>query len=265
MAAPTGLIAGNWKMNLFHAEALQLGTDLAERMDLWGRPPVDYLICPPLTLCGQMAAFLAPTPFKVGAQDVSPLKNGPHTGDVSAEHLADLGMAACIVGHSERRRDHKEDDALVRAKAEALHRANLTSIICIGETEAERDAGKTIEVVTRQLQVSVPETSHSANTVVAYEPVWAIGTGRTATVEQIEEVHNHIRQMLYDRMDFDGYAIRILYGGSVTAANARDILFAKNVNGALVGGASLKAETFWPIIEAAGAVAARNLREAQQA
>ena len=111
----------------------------------------------------------------------------------------------------------------------------------------------------------MPETSHSANTVVAYEPVWAIGTGRTATVEQIEEVHNHIRQMLYDRMDFDGYAIRILYGGSVTAANARDILFAKNVNGALVGGASLKAETFWPIIEAAGAVAARNLREAQQA
>jgi triosephosphate isomerase (TIM) len=261
MAAPTGLIAGNWKMNLFHQDAQALANDLAERMEKWGRPPLDIAVCPPITLAGAMAAFLASTPIKVGAQDCSPLPNGPHTGDISAEMIANLGLACCIVGHSERRRDHKEDDALVAAKAQAVWRAQLTAIICVGETEAERDAGKTLEVVTRQVNHSVPDDAVSLNTVIAYEPVWAIGTGRTPTLKEIEDVHKHIRDLLFERFDFDGYAMRILYGGSVTPQNCRDILFVPNVNGALVGGASLKGETFWPIIEAGGAVAARNLRE----
>ena len=249
MAAPTGLIAGNWKMNHFHAEALALATDLAERMDLWGRPPIDYLLCPPLTLCAQMAAFMAPTPFKVGAQDVSPLTNGAHTGDVSAEHLADIGLAACIVGHSERRRDHKEDDALVRAKAEALHRANLTAVICLGETEAERDAGRTLEVVSRQLQLSVPDTSHSGNTVIAYEPVWAIGTGKTATPEMAADAHRTIRGLVTAKYGADaGAAVRILYGGSVKPDNVKGLMAQPEIDGALVGGASLEAGSFASIV-----------------
>lgn len=249
--APIGLIVGNWKMNLFHSDSLALVNALAERMQDLGQLPLDVAVCPPFTLIGQTAAFLSPTPIKVGGQDCSPLVSGAHTGDVSAEMLMNLGCACCIVGHSERRRDHGENDALVRAKADAVHRTRMTTILCIGETEAERNAGKTLEVVARQLQASLPESAGSNNTAIAYEPVWAIGTGRTPTLAEIGDVHQHIRELLFDAIDYDGYAVRILYGGSVTPDNAKDILRVPHVNGALVGGASLKAETFLAIIEAA--------------
>ena len=249
--APISLIAGNWKMNMTHGDSHALVTELAERlMNRYG-PPVDVAVCPPMTLVGPIAAFLAATRIKVGAQDCSEhTKMGAHTGDVSAEMIAQLGCAAVIVGHSERRRDHKETDALVRAKAEAVQATKMTAIICIGETQEERDAGKTLEVVTRQLADSVPEMlTHSGNTVIAYEPVWAIGTGRTPTLAEIGAVHQHIRDHLFERFDYDGFSIRILYGGSVTADNAHDILRVPHVNGALVGGASLKAEGFLKIID----------------
>ncbi|MBM3506286.1 MAG: triose-phosphate isomerase [Alphaproteobacteria bacterium] len=248
--APIPLIAGNWKMNTFHNDGHQLANDVAERMMNRMGPPVDVAVCPPITIAGSLCAFLAPTPIKVGAQDCSQLANGAHTGDVSAEQIANLGCACVIVGHSERRRDHHETNELVRAKAEAVHRTRMTAIICIGETQEERDAGKTIEVVTKQLEESVPESCHSGNTVIAYEPVWAIGTGRTPTSAEIAEVHQQIRDLLFERFDYDGFAIRILYGGSVNEKNAHDILRVPHVNGALVGGASLKSDTFWSIIEA---------------
>jgi triosephosphate isomerase len=248
--APIPLIAGNWKMNLFHNDGHALANDIAEKMMGRVGPSVDVAICPPLTLTGSICAFLAATPLRVGAQDCSPLENGAHTGDVSAEMVANLGCACCIVGHSERRRDHGETNKVVHDKAMAVQRTRMTAIICVGETEAERNAGKTIEVITKQMHESVPQGSTSGNMVIAYEPVWAIGTGRTPTSAEIAEVHQHIRDMLFEAFDYDGYAIRILYGGSVNEKNAHEILRVPHVNGALVGGASLKADTFYSIIEA---------------
>ena len=248
--APIPVIAGNWKMNCMHGDGHALANDLAERMLNRYGPPVDVAVCPPLTLLGSVAAFLSATPIKVGAQDCSPLTMGAHTGDVSAEQIANLGAACTIVGHSERRRDHGETDEVVRAKGEAVQRTRMSAIMCIGETDAERNAGKTIEVVTRQLLNSMPETSHAGNLIIAYEPVWAIGTGRTPTLKEIGDVHQHIRDQLFGVLDYDGYSVRILYGGSVTADNCRDILRVPHVNGALVGGASLKIDSFWKIIEA---------------
>lgn len=248
---PLPLIAGNWKMNGFHQDVLDIGARLGENVESLGERPVDVVVCPPTVWVAETAAYLAPTKVRVGAQDCSHLPNGAHTGDVSAEMLKRAGCSLCIVGHSERRRDHGETDALVRAKAEAVLEQGLAVIVCIGETEEEREAGQTLKVVGRQFAASVPDRAASATTVVAYEPVWAIGTGRTPTLDEIAEVHGFLRNSLYERFDYDGFAIRILYGGSVTPDNARDILHVDHVNGALVGGASLKVETFWPIVQAA--------------
>jgi len=249
--APLPLIAANWKMNGLHNDSMSLAHEIAELHESLGEKPVDIVLCPPFTLLGELAAFLGSTRILVGAQDCSALENGAHTGDISAVMVRNSGCACCIVGHSERRCDHGETSELVKAKATALLAVDVTAIICVGESEEERGAGQTLDVVSTQLAESLPEDAASSNVVIAYEPVWAIGTGRTPTVEEIAEVHAHIRALLYERFDYDGYAIRVLYGGSVNSDNAEDVLKVKNVNGALVGGASLKAETFWPIVVAA--------------
>ena len=244
------MVAGNWKMNGLSASVAEL------EMMVKGYIPAlaakaDLLVCPPFTLIGKSAAAVAGSKVMIGAQDCHPKLSGAHTGDISAEMLKDSGAQAVIVGHSERRADHGESDALVRAKAEAAHRAGLVAVICVGETLAEREAGQTLAVVGRQIRGSVPDNADGQRVVVAYEPVWAIGTGKTPTVADIAEVHGSIRQELTAR--FGGQvagAIRILYGGSVKPENAKVLLQAKDVDGALVGGASLKAKDFLAIANA---------------
>lgn len=234
------LAAGNWKMNGLRA-------DLDEARALaasFPKPSCGILLCPPATLIGAMAEALSGSSIMVGGQDCHPDTSGAHTGDISAQMLVDSGARQVILGHSERRADHGETSALVATKAAAAHGAGLVSIICIGETEAERDAGRTLDVVLVQLADSLPNGASSANTVIAYEPVWAIGTGRTPTLEQIAEVHDALRAALPDA------TISLLYGGSVKPANAAEIFAISNVDGALVGGASLKAADFGAIIAA---------------
>ena len=239
------LIAGNWKMNglkasLAEFEAMREGAAaVAAKADL--------LVCPPATLIAGFADKAKGSKLAVGAQDCHPKASGAHTGDLSAEMLADVGASAIIVGHSERRADHGETDAVVRQKAEAAWRAGLTAIVCIGETQAQRDAGQTLDVCGGQLKGSLPDGSTSANLVVAYEPVWAIGTGLTPTAKDVEQVHAFIRGVLTDRFNAEGGKIRILYGGSVKPSNAAELMSVANVNGALVGGASLKAVDFLAI------------------
>jgi triosephosphate isomerase (TIM) len=238
------LIAGNWKMN-----GLQSSMAEFEAM-LKGAPALaakaDLLICPPATLVSSFAAK-ASASLAVGAQDCHPKPSGAHTGDISAEMLADAGAKAIIVGHSERRADHGESDALVRQKAEAVWRAGLVAIVCIGETQGQRDAGQTLHICGTQLTGSLPEASRADNLVVAYEPVWAIGTGLTPTPEDVAQVHAFIRKSLGDRFGAEGARMRILYGGSVKPSNAAELMAVANVNGALVGGASLKAADFLAI------------------
>ncbi|MDB5566345.1 MAG: Triosephosphate isomerase [Tardiphaga sp.] len=245
------VIAGNWKMNGLKASMVEF-----EAM-LRGAPEVlyktDLLVCPPLTLLATFAAKAAnfgqegSRVVTVGAQDCHPGVSGAHTGDVSAEMLADAGATAVIVGHSERRADHGESDAVVRQKAQAAWRAGLTAIACIGETQALRDAGRTLDICGAQLEGSLPDGATSANLIVAYEPVWAIGTGLTPTAGDVEQVHRFIRDRLIERFKGEGVGIRILYGGSVKPSNARELMAVPNVNGALVGGASLKAADFLAI------------------
>jgi len=242
------LIAGNWKMNGLKASANELAAIGQGAEKVWRK--ADLLICPPATLLFTSAAIVIGSKVAIGAQDCHPAVSGAHTGDLSAEMLADAGAAAIIVGHSERRTDHHETDALVRAKAEAAWRAGLVAIVCVGETQAERDAGKTLDVVGQQLAGSVPDGATAANLVVAYEPVWAIGTGRTPTTKDVEEVHKLIRDRLKDRFSGEGASIRILYGGSVKPSNAAELMAVANVDGALVGGASLKAVDFLAIAAA---------------
>ena len=239
------LIAGNWKMNGVKASAGELGQMMAGVGDLWRK--VDLLICPPSTLTSTFAAVAQGSHIRIGAQDCHPEASGAHTGDISAEMLADAGAAAVIVGHSERRSDHGETDALVRQKAEAAWRAGLTAIVCVGETRKQRDAGKTLEICGGQLAGSLPDRSTAGNLVVAYEPVWAIGTGLTPTSGDVEQVHRFIRDFLVDRFNGEGAKVRILYGGSVKPSNAAELMGVANVNGALVGGASLKAADFLAI------------------
>jgi triosephosphate isomerase len=207
----------------------------------------DLLVCPPATLIAAFADKARGKDIAVGAQDCHPKVSGAHTGDISAEMLADAGATSVIVGHSERRADHGESDALVRQKAEAAWRAGLTAIVCIGETQGQRDNGQTLHVCGGQLKGSLPDGSTSANLVVAYEPVWAIGTGLTPTTADVEQVHRFIRDALTDRFKSEGAKIRILYGGSVKPSNAAELMAVANVNGALVGGASLKAADFLAI------------------
>ena len=239
------LIAGNWKMNGLKSsqaefDAMREGAGaVADKADL--------LVCPPATLIAGFAERAKGSKLTVGAQDCHPKGSGAHTGDLSAEMLADSGVSAIIVGHSERRADHGETDALVRQKAEAAWRAGLTAIVCIGETQAQRDAGQTLDICGGQLAGSLPDGATSVNLVVAYEPVWAIGTGLTPTPKDVEQVHAFIRGVLTDRFKADGGRMRILYGGSVKPSNAAELMAVANVNGALVGGASLKAADFLAI------------------
>jgi triosephosphate isomerase len=224
---------------------------LKERLAQGAAPKADVLVCPPATLLAQARYALTGSKILLGAQDCHPLASGAHTGDISAEMLADAGASAVIVGHSERRVDHGETDVLVNAKARAAHRAGLTAIICIGETGQEREQGKTLEVVRRQLQGSLPDDARADNTVIAYEPVWAIGSGLTPTPADVAELHGFIRAEL-DRLlgTKEAGGLRILYGGSVKPANASELLFVPDVDGALVGGASLKASDFYAIVAA---------------
>ncbi len=236
------LIAGNWKMNGLVAPGRTLAHDLVGR--LAAQPPAcDFLVCPPFQILVPVAEELAGSPVLLGAQDCHVAETGAHTGEVSAAMLADVGCSHVIVGHSERRRDHGESDGVVRAKAEAALGAGLVPIVCIGETEAERQGGEALAVVERQIAGSLPEADGTI--VVAYEPVWAIGSGRTPTPEEVGEVHAHMRVLLRARLGDDrGAAVRLLYGGSVKSANAGELLTIADVDGALVGGASLDAEEF---------------------
>jgi triosephosphate isomerase (TIM) len=243
------LIAGNWKMNGLAASIAELGKMIEGAKDLPGH--VELLICPPFTLIDRFAQAARGSRVMIGAQDAHAKECGAHTGCISAQMLKDVGATHVIVGHSERRTDQKEDDAEVRGKAAAVLAAGLVAIVCVGETEAERDAGRTLDVIGAQLAGSLPEGAAAANLVVAYEPVWAIGTGRTPSVEDVAEVHGFIRARLRDRLGGEGEGVRILYGGSVKPSNAAELLAVGDVDGALVGGASLTADQFLPIARAA--------------
>jgi triosephosphate isomerase (TIM) len=237
------LIAGNWKMNGLNASLAEFEAMLAGAPAVAGR--ADLLVCPPATLIAAFAEKARGSKnLSIGGQDCHPKASGAHTGDISAEMLADAGASAVIVGHSERRADHGENDALVRQKAEAAWRAGLTAIVCIGETQQQRDAGQTLDICGGQLEGSLPDAATAARLVVAYEPVWAIGTGLTPTAGDVEQIHKFIRETLTTRFNGEGADIRILYGGSVKPSNAAELMAVANVNGALVGGASLKAADF---------------------
>ena len=240
------LIAGNWKMNGLKASVAELEAMLAGAAQVAGK--ADLLVCPPATLIAMFASKSQGSKgLAIGAQDCHPAASGAHTGDLSAEMLADAGATAVIVGHSERRADHGESSGLVRQKAEAARRAGLTAIVCIGETREQRDSGRTLQICGEQLEGSLPDGARADNLVIAYEPVWAIGTGLTPTTEDVEQIHRFIRDLLIGRLGEEGKGIRILYGGSVKPSNARELLALANVNGALIGGASLKATDFLAI------------------
>jgi triosephosphate isomerase len=245
------LIAGNWKMNGLRHDGIALATALVGRATVAPQNGADVLICPPFTLVAEIGLLLSSSPIALGAQDCHAQAAGAHTGDISAEMLADLGCRFVIVGHSERRSSYGESYTAVRAKAQAAHRCGMTAVVCLGERTAERDAGRTLDVVSAALAGSLPEGIDANNTVIAYEPVWAIGTGRTLAAADIEAVHGHIRALLDDRLGNAAAQVRLLYGGSVNAGNAAAILALPDVNGALVGGASLDEEEFWTIVEAA--------------
>jgi triosephosphate isomerase (TIM) len=253
MAARHPLIAGNWKMNGLSASVAELDQLLAG-FDGALAEKIDLLVCPPFTLIEEFAATAKGSKLMIGGQDCHPDPAGAHTGDISAEMLADAGARAVIVGHSERRAEHQESDALVRAKTEAARRAGLLAIICIGETEAERDANETHAVISRQLAGSLPARASAADLVIAYEPVWAIGSGRTPSADDIAAVHGAIRAAFSAHSGASqGQALRILYGGSVKPENAASILATADVDGVLVGGASLRAADLLVIARAAPA------------
>lgn len=240
------LIAGNWKMNGLKASTAEFEAMLAGAAEVTGN--ADLLVCPPATLLAGFADKARGTrAVAVGAQDCHAKASGAHTGDLSAEMLADAGASAIIVGHSERRADHGESDVVVHQKTEAVWRAGLVAIVCVGETQQQRDAGQTLDILRGQLNLSLPQGSTAANLTVAYEPVWAIGTGLTPTAKDVEQIHAFIRTLLIERFNGEGARMRILYGGSVKPSNAAELMAVGNVNGALVGGASLKAADFLAI------------------
>lgn len=236
------LIAGNWKMNGTRVDLHQIEALVAAHAN----PSVDMVICGPATLLHRIAA----TGIATGGEDCHPATSGAHTGDISADMIADTGAAYVITGHSERRTDHHEDDALIAAKTTAGWAAGLHVILCIGESEAQYRAGETLNVLRAQMDASIPDAATAATTTIAYEPIWAIGTGLTPTPEEIADVHAALRAYLIARFGDDGATMRLLYGGSVKASNADDIFALPNVDGALVGGASLKASDFSPIVTA---------------
>jgi triosephosphate isomerase len=242
------LVAGNWKMNGLAASIGELDLVIAGAPDI--AATADLMVCPPATLIAAFAVRAGGSPVAIGGQDCHAEPSGAFTGDISAEMLKDAGARAVIVGHSERRSYHKETDAEVRAKALAARRAGLTAIVCVGERKDERVAGKTLGVCGGQLDGSLPDGATAASLVVAYEPVWAIGTGLTPTPADVAEVHAFIRKRLGERFGREGQGIRILYGGSVKPSNAKELMAVANVDGALVGGASLKADEFLAIASA---------------
>lgn len=243
------LIAGNWKMHGTRSSLSELKAMAEGFAEYAGN--ADGLICPPATLLHEAAATVRGLAFAIGGQDCHAEEKGAHTGDISAEMLADCGAAHVIVGHSERRTDHGESDETVAKKARAAWRAGLVAIICIGETRDQREAGETLRVLSRQISGSVPDEATAHNTVIAYEPVWAIGTGLTPTADDVAEAHAHLRAELRQRLGEKAERMRILYGGSVKPSNAAELLAVPNVDGALVGGASLKADDFLGIARAA--------------
>jgi triosephosphate isomerase len=240
------LVAGNWKMTGLFASAAEFGKMAAGAARF--SDAADLMICPPATLIARFASTAGAV--AIGGQDCHAAASGAHTGDIAAEMLKDAGATAVIIGHSERRTDHHETDEQVRAKAQAAWRAGLLAIVCVGETRAQRDAGETLKVVGGQLAGSLPDGATAANLAIAYEPVWAIGTGLTPTTGDVAEVHGFIRRTLSERFGQEGGKIRILYGGSVKPSNAKELLGIEDVNGALVGGASLKADDFLAIAAA---------------
>ncbi len=243
------LAAGNWKMNGTGASL----SEVASLLTAHPAPRCEMLLCPPATLIARMADVARGTALHVGAQDCHAKASGAHTGDLSAAMLVDAGASHVILGHSERRTDHAETDAQVLAKAQAAQAAGLVAVVCIGETELQRDAGQTLDVIGTQLAGSVPEASTAATLVLAYEPVWAIGTGRTPTLAEIADVHAFIRTRLTARIGDQAAGVRLLYGGSVKPSNAAEIFAVPHVDGALVGGASLKADDFGAIVAALSA------------
>ena len=243
----TYLIAGNWKMNGTPASAEALAKGLAERAK--GGAKAEIALCPPAPLLTTVGTVISGGPIALGGQDCHAQEKGAHTGDTSAWLLKAVGCRYVIVGHSERRADHGESDATVKAKATAALKAGLTPIVCVGETDAQREAGETSAIIARQVAGSLPEGGTATNTVIAYEPVWAIGTGKTATTADIAAVHAQVRDV-FKASAGTADGLRVLYGGSVKGSNAASILATAGVNGALVGGASLDIEDFWKIIEA---------------
>ena len=240
------LVAGNWKMNGTTASLVEV----EKILELHPQPGCDVMITPPATLIAQLAWRCREKMLKIGGQDCHWQPSGAHTGDLSAPMLADAGASHVILGHSERRTDHGEVDAMIAAKTQAAWTAGLIAVVCVGESERDRDAGITLSVVEMQLSKSLPEGVIAENLVVAYEPIWAMGTGRTPSTTEIAEVHGFMRKTLTSRFGATAEGIRLLYGGSVKPGNATEIFAISNVDGALVGGASLKADDFGPIIEA---------------
>jgi triosephosphate isomerase len=238
------LIAGNWKMNGTMAQAIRLGRGIVEAIQDHSKllENNDFLVCPPYQHLAPVQTELSMA-VSLGAQDCSPFENGAYTGDVSAEMLKDMNCEYVILGHSERRQYYLESNLLIQQKAVMAGEAGLTSIICVGETEEQREAGEAQDIVEQQLAGSLASGATADNTVIAYEPVWAIGTGKTATAQDIADMHGFIRKTLAERLE-NAEKVRILYGGSVKPANAAEILAIENVNGALIGGASLKVEDF---------------------
>ena len=242
------MIAGNWKMNGLSVDGVELAKAVAAEVKKMGKPECEFLVCPPFTLLYLVKKALRGAKVALGAQDAHFAVKGAHTGDISPAMLTDLGCSYVILGHSERRADHGESSELVAKKAAAAYENGLKTIICIGETEKQRDEGKTIEVCSKQILASVPDNATAANTVIAYEPVWAIGTGKTPTAVDVEEVHAAVRKVLAKKLGKSvAGKMRILYGGSVKPNNAKEFLSLPDVDGALIGGASLKAEDFMAI------------------
>ncbi|MDP9196805.1 MAG: triose-phosphate isomerase [Pseudomonadota bacterium] len=248
------LIAGNWKMNGLKADGLALAKGIHEALQKAGPLP-DVVLCPPATLLALVADALAGSPVSVGGQDCHPESKGAFTGNISAPMLADLGCSHVIVGHSERRQHHGETDDLIRRKAEAAHAAGLVPVVCVGETQEQRDTGQAFSTVEDQIRLGILPALPPDGLVVAYEPVWAIGTGRVATADDIGAMHTRLRGWLKDHMP-GGERVRLLYGGSVKASNCGEIFRVAHVDGALVGGASLLAEEFVAIVKAAVATPA---------
>ena len=252
MPPPRRLIAGNWKMNGLRTDAVARAGALRDKAAASRVALPDIVVCPPVTLLTTVGQAVG-SMLALGAQDCHAADKGAHTGDVAAPMLAELGCRYVIVGHSERRAGHGETDKQVRAKAEAAHRAGLVAIICVGESAGERKAGRHLAVVAAQLDFSLPSGAGAANTVIAYEPVWAIGTGLTPMPADVAEMHGHLRKRLSDALPKgdEGEGIRLLYGGSANAGNAAELLATPGVDGLLVGGASLDAEAFWKMVQAA--------------